>query len=203
MKPMTTRQEIESIIRKHIESKEKLGHHGSTSGHMSHTGYSLDEYSFEEIEDAKIRVKYSYTTVVETEFTYYPDNPPYEYYHEMEMLLDKDMNILSDKVLETNTNFDIDLPTDEDMLFEVKYYLEQVLANIEWKYGDNRAPFKYPPELKVIDDEKGVSSYVCIIETDFGDDDEKISYTAGSPEALLAKVKKDIPRRFNLNFEIE
>ncbi len=199
---MITTEAVEAIIRKHITATEKLGHHGSTSGHMSHIGYSLDEFTFEETEENTISIKYSYTTVVETEFTYYPDNPPYEYHYKKEMIIDKEHNIISDELLEYSDNFEIEMVAADDILFEVTVYLQKVLEKIEWNYGDNRAPFKFPPELDIINNADGADKYICIIETDFGEDDEKIGYESDSPEGLLEKVKKDIPKRFKLNFEM-
>lgn len=96
---MLKKDEIEVIIRHHIELTEKLGDHGSSSGHMGNISYNLNNVSFSEIEDGKIKVNYSYTTIVETEFTYYPDNPPYEYNYEKELIIDKDKNIVSDNLL--------------------------------------------------------------------------------------------------------
>jgi len=97
---MMTKEEVEAIVRKHIEDIEKLGEYGSTNGHMSSTTYELDTISFDEYEDGCIHINYSYITFVETEFTYYPDNPPHEYPHVRMMVINKDRQIISDTSLE-------------------------------------------------------------------------------------------------------
>jgi len=94
---MINKEEIEAIIRKQIELLEKLGDQGSSSGHMSNISYELNDYSTHETEDGLIHVEYSYTTYVETEFTYYPDNPPYGYKHKRIMIIDKEGTIISDE----------------------------------------------------------------------------------------------------------
>ncbi len=94
---MITKDEVEKIVRKHIEEIEKLGDQSGGSGHMSSTSYELNKISFNEYEDGCIHVDYSYITYVETEFTYYPDNPPHEYLHERIMVINKDMKIISDE----------------------------------------------------------------------------------------------------------
>lgn len=93
---MINNDEIEVIVRQHIESIEKIGDHAGSSGHMGNISYKLNKFSFVEIKDGTLKINYSYSTFVETEFTYYPDNPPYEYHYEKELTLDKDMIIVSD-----------------------------------------------------------------------------------------------------------
>lgn len=93
---MISKKEIETIIRRQIEKIEKLGDQGSASGHLSNVSYELNDFSLEEMEDGLIRVGYSYTTYVETEFTYDPDNPPYEYPHERVMIINQNREVLSD-----------------------------------------------------------------------------------------------------------
>ncbi len=94
---MIKKEEIEAIIRSQIESLERLGEQGSSSGHMSNVSCELNDFSTNETEDGLIHIAYSYTTYVETEFTYYPDNPPYEYTHKRIMVINKERSIISDE----------------------------------------------------------------------------------------------------------
>lgn len=105
---MFKKDEIEVIVKQHIESIEKLGDHGSSSGHMGNISYKLVSFSFSETEDGNVKVNYSYTTFVETEFTYYPDNPPYEYNYEKELMIDKNKNIVSDNLINYKDSFSFD-----------------------------------------------------------------------------------------------
>jgi len=69
---------IEKIVREQIEKVEKLGDQAGGSGHMGHISYRIDGIKTKELEDGNREVSYDYTLMVETEFTYYPDNPPHE-----------------------------------------------------------------------------------------------------------------------------
>ncbi len=200
---MITKDEIEAIINQQIVSTEKLGDFGSTSGHMSNISYRLNDFSYCEIEEGNIKINYSYTTSVETEFTYYPDNPPYEYNHEKELIIDTNKNIITDKLLHYSDNFSFDPDSWEDIISRIQSYLQQILEKIEWHYGDNRAPIKFPPEFSMENDEKDETLYVCIIETDGDEIDDKIKYSSDSPTKLLEKIQQDIPSRFNLSFDSE
>lgn len=81
--------------------------------------------------------------------------------------------------------------------------MKKILEKIEWFYGDNRAPFKFPSEFNMQNDEKGNTLFICIIETDGDESDEKIVYESDSPTNLLEKIQQCIPNRFNLNFDNE
>ena len=86
--------EIEQIVRKQIESVEKLGDRAGGSGHMGHVSYRLDKIVTRTLEDGNTEVTYDYTLMVETEFTYYPDNPPYETPVSGNIILDSNGNLI-------------------------------------------------------------------------------------------------------------
>jgi len=87
-------KKIEKIVRKQIETTEKLGDQTGGSGHMGHASYRIDEIRSRKLENGNTEVKYNYTLMVETEFTYYPDNPPYETPVSGSIILDRNGKII-------------------------------------------------------------------------------------------------------------
>ena len=92
------KREIRNIIKKIIETQEKLGDEVGGSQHRANTTYSLQEISepkplFYEGKDA-FTISYVYKILVETEFTYYPDNPPYEYKYEQNAVISDEGEVL-------------------------------------------------------------------------------------------------------------
>jgi len=73
-----TKNDIERAVCKDIEEKEQLGDQASSSGHLSFVSYQLDYTKEPLLTPNGYLVEYGYTLIIETEFTYYPDNPPYE-----------------------------------------------------------------------------------------------------------------------------
>ena len=86
---------IEQAIKQYIESTHKLGDQAGGSGHMSNVSYNIDEFNFKEQADGNIELMFKYTLITETEFTYYPDNPPYEDHYEKQLLLNRELNIIN------------------------------------------------------------------------------------------------------------
>lgn len=80
---MLTDTQIEEISKKYIESIESLGEKTGGSGHKGYKSLEIDSIKHETIISADKSIKYQiyvdYRIIIETEFTYYPDNPPYEY----------------------------------------------------------------------------------------------------------------------------
>lgn len=79
---------------------------------------------------------------------------------------------------------------------EVLQFLAEVFHRIEWYYGENRAPFKYPPTFSITKEHGGVSFYQCAIETDSGEPAETIVCSSDAPGQLLNEVKKIIEDRY-------
>lgn len=84
---------------------------------------------------------------------------------------------------------------------EILVFLMEFLYQIEWHYGDNRAPFHYPPEFSLIMKPDGRHIYQCSIETDLGVPEERILMTADSPESLPEAVRCEILGRFSPSIE--
>ncbi|MBE0646261.1 MAG: hypothetical protein IH596_00595 [Bacteroidales bacterium] len=87
----------------------------------------------------------------------------------------------------------------EEAQQEILRFLVEILHRIEWRYGDNRAPFKYPPEFSLTDNPDGTQSCQCIIETDLGEPEEFIRCVVYSPGDLLDEVKATINQRFPMH----
>lgn len=189
---MITEKGIEELIKSYIEKTENLGEQFGGSGHLSFTSYQLIEFKHEKINDDQVRARFTYIVSVETEFTYYPDNPPYETEYEKEIVIDKENKIISEEILSSKSNRD-----DEDMLdptwlldqTHILDFIEELLAKIEWQYGDNRAPIKYPPKFIEEDDK-----FKCIVELE--DDGGKLTYEADDSSTLVTKVVEDLKEKF-------
>jgi hypothetical protein len=87
---MISKDKIENIVKQRIETDEKLGDQAGGSGHMGNVSYRIDNIDTREIEDGKMEIAYKYTLITITEFTYYPDNPPYESSRENTVIIDLD-----------------------------------------------------------------------------------------------------------------
>lgn len=81
------KNKIETSIRQHIESKHRLGDQAGGSGHMGNVSYELNNFDFKKLNDNNYEVIFQYTLITTTEFTYYPDNPPYEDKYEERLVL--------------------------------------------------------------------------------------------------------------------
>ena len=81
-------EKVLSAIEAHIKSKHKLGEQTGGSGHKGFISFRVDEYDQHKLHDGKIEISFKYTIFTETEFTYYPDNPPYEDHYEAKIILE-------------------------------------------------------------------------------------------------------------------
>lgn len=188
---MKNDKEIEILVKYKIESEEKLGDQAGGSGHLSHVSYTIDKIETKELDQDQLEILYKYTLIIETEFTYYPDNPPYEYYYEGKIIIDK--NNIESEIKKAQ-----EIKEWKDAQDEINRFLSDILFQIEWNYGDNRSPFKYPPKYYTELSPQGIKVYNCDIETDFGDNDEILKYQSHSAKELINIIKKEIPKRFNL-----
>ncbi len=84
---------IEQLVNQQINKTEKLGTRSGGSGHLGHTSYRIDEIKTRDLGGGRSEISYTYTLMVETEFTYYPDNPPYESTYSGVIVVDKEGNI--------------------------------------------------------------------------------------------------------------
>ena len=93
---MFTNEEITKIITDKIKEDENIGHSSGGSGHLGFTSFEIKDYSTNIISANSIKIKYTYTIFIETEFTYYPDNPPQEYDKTKEIVLDSNKKIIAE-----------------------------------------------------------------------------------------------------------
>jgi len=187
-----SKEEVEKLIRSYIEKIENLGEQSGGSGHLSFTSYQLIEFDHKKINDDQVKARFTYIVVVDTEFTYYPDNPPYETEYEKKIVIDKEKNIISEETLSSKSNRDYEDMLDPTWLLDqtnILDFIEELLAKIEWQYGENRAPLKYPPEF-IEEDNK----FKCIVELE--DDGGKLIYEADDSSSLVTKVVDDLKEKY-------
>ncbi|MBI4649459.1 MAG: hypothetical protein HY738_23385 [Bacteroidia bacterium] len=99
---MFTKDELKEILISRIESDEKLGYQAGSGDHIGHIDYDLDTFS-EPIEVEKgWLVSYEYLTVVTTEFTIWPENPPMVYRHKKAIIIDEYGKIIEEISSETS-----------------------------------------------------------------------------------------------------
>ncbi|MFH1298091.1 MAG: hypothetical protein ABIJ04_12640 [Bacteroidota bacterium] len=91
---MLSEEKINRIVEDYIRKTEKLGDLGGGSGHMSYVSFRIDDIKSRNLDGGKTEISFSYTLMVETEFTYYPDNPPYEYPASGTLLIESNDQIL-------------------------------------------------------------------------------------------------------------
>ncbi len=88
------------IVTNNIKKNEKLGYQVGGSGHMGDVAFEIEEVSTPEetvFEGSKCwEINYKYILVVTTEFTIYPDNPPYEYFYSKKIIIDEAGNIIKE-----------------------------------------------------------------------------------------------------------
>ncbi len=94
------KSKIEKIVTRVITHDEKLGNRVGGSGHSGHTSFVINTLGNPIKRQFKGRneweITYDYTITIETEFTYYPDNPPKEYRYKKTILIDQDGHILKE-----------------------------------------------------------------------------------------------------------
>ena len=97
---MLPKSKIEKIVTRVITHDEKLGHNVGGSGHSGYTSFVINSLGNPGKRQFKSRnaweITYDYTITIETEFTYYPDNPPKEYRYKKTILIDQDGHILKE-----------------------------------------------------------------------------------------------------------
>jgi len=86
---MLSNIDIENIVKQNIETDESLGDQAGGSGHMGNVSYRIDDIKTSKTRPGKLEISYKYTLITVTEFTYYPDNPPYETSKENTMVVNE------------------------------------------------------------------------------------------------------------------
>jgi hypothetical protein len=102
---MFSEKEVREIIKGKIKQDEVLGEGVGGSGHLGYKSFKINHISKPEkihtSNEQLRRITYEYTIYVETEFTYYPDNPPHEYKYRKTIFLDEGGNILKESPKES------------------------------------------------------------------------------------------------------
>ncbi|MFC2084224.1 hypothetical protein ACFLS9_04130 [Bacteroidota bacterium] len=94
---MLPKDRVEKIVKKVIEKEEKLGEQSGGSGHLGYIDYKIDKISDpRKVEEGWV-IDFDYTTIITTEFTIEPDNPPYQYHHSKSILLDKNGKLIESR----------------------------------------------------------------------------------------------------------
>ncbi|MCB9235483.1 MAG: hypothetical protein H6581_27755 [Bacteroidia bacterium] len=94
---MLSKSRIEEVVREWIHLKEETSHQTPAHGHPTEKSYTLKHIHIPEETPRGWKVKFDYSLYVTTEFTVYPDHPPYEYPCIGELELDQDGFIVAEK----------------------------------------------------------------------------------------------------------
>jgi len=189
---LLTKNEVEKLIRSYIEKTETLGEQIGGSGHLGYIGYNLLDFKFEHLPAKHWKVIFKYILSIETEFTYEPDNPPMQTEYEKEIIINDHNEVISERTISEKSNWlneELLNPLLEDEKIIILKFIEELLAKIEWRYGDSRAPIKYPPKFS---EEEG--KYICKVELE--DDAGELIFDAEDPHSLTQKVIDDLRKRF-------
>lgn len=112
---MISKEKIEQIVSGVIHRDEDIGERAGGSGHMSDTAFTIDEISEPvEVSDGW-EIEYRYTTMISTEFTYEPDNPPYRYHHTKIIIINENGSIVKEFEKSTSPADDNSMPYDLDL----------------------------------------------------------------------------------------
>ncbi|MCZ7603222.1 MAG: hypothetical protein M5R37_10150 [Melioribacteraceae bacterium] len=190
---MLTENEIEKIIKYHIERTEKLGEQSGGSGHLAYVSYNLLDYEHHQLRDGHTTVNFRYVIFIETEFICEPDNPPMQTEYEKEMILNRVNEVISERTISEKCNWLNDKLPDhfwQDEKNKIMIFIEELLAKIEWQYGDNRAPIKYPPKFSNIG-----GKFICRIELENAGGE--LVYESRYSSLLYDKVTSDLKKRFS------
>jgi hypothetical protein len=86
---MLSTADIEKLVREKIEREEKPGESAGGSGHLGNVDYRIESIEKPVPVKGGFRIKYRYTRIITTEFTFEPDNPPYQVPLEGCLIIDK------------------------------------------------------------------------------------------------------------------
>ncbi|MEW6181862.1 MAG: hypothetical protein AB1500_01620 [Bacillota bacterium] len=191
---MFAESEVLEIINRKIRSDEGPGHQTGGSGHAGFVEYKIDGFQTRQISRELLEIAYRYRVSVETEFTYYPDNPPAEYFYQKVIVVNREKEIVSETP-KMNTG-DKNNDEWEQAKLQIEMYLKKLLLKIEWRYGDCRSPFVYPPAFEAVRLEDGTREYRCIVKSDFNGN-ECLVFQSAKPSDLPGMIIDDFSRRFS------
>ncbi|MFW9917313.1 MAG: hypothetical protein ACFFGZ_17035 [Candidatus Thorarchaeota archaeon] len=92
--------QLRNIVETKIKQEEGLGNQVGGSGHLGNVNYELTEISSPKKVPTECgvgwEIAYCYTIIVVTEFTIYPDNPPYERQYRKTIVIDNMGHIIGE-----------------------------------------------------------------------------------------------------------
>ena len=109
---MLSKDKLMTVIKMRIEESENTGDIAGGSGHLSNVSYVIDKVSDPVKSDDGWQITITYTKIIETEFTYYPDNPPYEVKILKTLIFDNNdniINVIDEKTETINSGMNFDL----------------------------------------------------------------------------------------------
>ena len=95
---MLSEDKIKAILLEFLKKQEGTGTQTGGSGHLSDIGVFIDKLVISD-QTEEVEVSVEFIVLIETEFTYYPDNPPkeYKYIQNFKIKMDGKINSYSDK----------------------------------------------------------------------------------------------------------
>ena len=101
---MPSHERIREIVARKIEHDEQLGDQVGGSGHLGSVGYEIDEIApavgVPDEGRGLFEIVYTYTLITVTEFTVYPDNPPYTSSYRKSIVVDEEGTIVRESARE-------------------------------------------------------------------------------------------------------
>jgi len=187
-------QELIEFVEAKIEKDHKMGHQAGGSGHMGYVIYTLRDLRICPGKDGGKQITYWYTIFVETEFTYEPDNPPYEYNYCKKITVTENNTVID----ESCTMEDCVIPEEwAAAKRKVIAMLRDKLLKSGREDGRSRVPVKFPP---LFIEWRGSKSnyYICVLEPDRNKTESPIVVKSGHPEKLPSCVSEILKEKFNV-----
>lgn len=96
---MIEEENLKEKLTNYISELEKIGENRGGSGHLGYKSLEIKNISEmkenKQIYEELFVILVEYRIIIETEFTYYPDNPPYEYEKHLKIYIDNNGDIKS------------------------------------------------------------------------------------------------------------
>ncbi len=181
---------INNVINLVLDHDVTPGDHAGGSGHLSYVSYSVKEIIKEDVRDNILNIKCLYDTIIVTEFTIEPDNPPYVYNHEKRIML-----IECDNAESVTSDDQVGESFEKQIIKYIDYYL----LRIEQGYGDCRAPIKFPPYFHSEKLENTRCLYYVFIDMDLGEN-ETLAFVSVNPGSMVPSIRKLFKERFGFSF---
>ncbi|MHA1717069.1 MAG: hypothetical protein ACTSXP_15600 [Promethearchaeota archaeon] len=97
---MFSENDLKEIVEAKIRVDEVLGEQVGGSGHSGYISFNIEKINEPKQvkggDRADWEITYQYRIIIETEFTYYPDNPPYEYLYEKSIIVNDDGKVIEE-----------------------------------------------------------------------------------------------------------